>query len=1804
MKMKMIFNIAGVKRQDDESDLLERRFRSVFADPVKVRDDIDLASVRSFGAAPESIELEQDDLVSITFDDDIELMTTAGQFREDFLGHSRAGAAGNTFELTRQLPPPPGSAASRGVFTFILKRFRVIDVGAKFAARAVARKIESKLLGEHNALYSIKELKSVEMVGESNIRPVSSDTISTEHPVLIFVHGTASSTSGSFSDLWATAKDDGVWTDLTAAYGKNILGFEHRTLSQSPIENAIDLANGLPQGATVHLVSHSRGGLVGELLCRGQMEGSTVPFTESDFALFDPAQNRTLSDTLKRMKELLGSDVEIKKDYAVQRKALKKLNEVLLSKQIQVERFVRVACPARGTTLTSERLDRYLSGVLNIIGHIPMLKASPVYAALEALLLAIAKQRTLPQELPGFEAQMPDSPLIAVLNGSVAQSVSQLSVIAGDAEAEGIFKKIALYLVDRFYDSDHDLVVNTPSMDGGTPRSMPVRLMPVKGAHVNHFKYFHNPDTRKALLDELTSGDATQFEPTERREVYIARSLPRGRQRGEVPAVFILPGISGSHLGIDDDRIWLSIPAIFRGRFTKLHADSQDVEAQKMFGSAYGRLSRYLGGTHEVIPFPYDWRLSVFDAADALAVEVDRYLNESEQPVRFVAHSMGGLVMRAMMVQHRDLWRRIARRDGSRVLMLGTPNGGSVSIARMLANQESLIRYLAAVDIRHDAFELLDVLRGLPGVLGLLPAPDDNPAPGQADFYNSGAGSLWRQFRDVLGNEWHLPTQADLNRARKDWQRLHSSRLDPQRVFYVAGIADETPVDAEVTDDEIVFISTTRGDGRVPWNTGIPDGIKHWYVDAVHGDLADYKEAFKGFLEIIERGDTRLLSQQAPASRAIDSRSVLPPDHVDMYPDEAALTRAALGGGSQRRDRRGKAMPAVSVSVVHGDICSASGPVMVGHYAQDEIASAEGALDRLLNGRLKELDRLGLYPSQLGTHSVVTGIKAGERIGAIVTGLGDIGTLTPGRLTSTVRDAALRYVLDATEGNWFGNGPIKLCSLLVGSGSFGVSLEVSLSAIIRGVLEANELLLGDSLNTDRTITAIEFFELYEHRAHTTQYLLSQLQSVAEFDGSYRFCFDLAPDLGQAEGGQRSIIYLDDNDWWQRLLITRQPDRSLKFTISSESARVDMRVSNVERRSMDAFIDSATRSTTSSDRIGRVLFERLIPTELKMSARDNRNLVLVVDKSSARYPWELLEYEGRNGDIPIAVYAGVVRQLATTNQQPGRLCTNRRALVIGDPDTGGFAPHLPGAASEAKSVYTRLKADFDPEVTLLLNADSHSILVELLASSYQILHIAAHGVVDMKLPAKDGYDDKLLTGVVIGYEQILTSDDIRAMPRTPELVVINCCYVGRIDDAHGELLGRRDHLAANLGVQLIEQGVKAVIVAGWAVDDAAAATFANAFYDRMLGGKTFGDAVKEARKRTYNEHPGMNTWGAYQCYGSPRFQLSIGKKNDARENIRYTVSPTACALEINNIAERARTAAETGYLIAQLDAIEKNIRPDWLDPANRGAAGVLAAFGKARAELDQLEQAIDCYELVSRSEHADLSITAVEQLANFQALRALRLACDASSRPQARALIESAEDLLETLVKQFGPTVERLCLQGSTAKKRAEVFTGNAQKTALKRMRDDYHKAYRLRFDQTGQTYAYPLLNWLTARTILVYRAWVKDNLKDANALIAMVRPDLADGDLNREHFWQAIQKVDCDLLQALIAHELPGKQSEITQQYLDIRAVAVSFRQFRSVIEHLKFLHAMLLPTKSMSASRSNTLKLARNALGEMIDAF
>src|SRR4029077_8116220 len=135
----------------------------------------------------------------------------------------------------------------------------------------------------------------------------------TDAASLVLVHGTFSETSGTFGKLWV--EHPRLVRSLFTAYGGRVYGLDHPTLGSSPIANAITLAEAVPAGARLHLLTHSRGGLVAEVLARVSAKVADT------FAPFNA------------------------KGHVSQRKELQRLAGIISARRIRVERVVRVACP-------------------------------------------------------------------------------------------------------------------------------------------------------------------------------------------------------------------------------------------------------------------------------------------------------------------------------------------------------------------------------------------------------------------------------------------------------------------------------------------------------------------------------------------------------------------------------------------------------------------------------------------------------------------------------------------------------------------------------------------------------------------------------------------------------------------------------------------------------------------------------------------------------------------------------------------------------------------------------------------------------------------------------------------------------------------------------------------------------------------------------------------------------------------------------------------------------------------------------------------------------------------------------------------------------------------------------------------------------------------------------------------------------------------------------------------------------------------------------------------------------------------
>lgn len=1758
-------------------------------------------------------KVEPDDVLEVNIEGDITLFVRRDDYENDYQTSSRSSS-----EDQLVIDHISAGRPSRGISDWVVRALNFFRVPiADKAGREICEKFEDNTIKKPG-------LNKLRIRGSGDQAEVKLDPAkiakASEKPILIFIHGTASNTEGSFGELF---KNNSLSFQLKEFYGSEIYALEHHTLTKSPIENAIDLANSLPKNSLIHLVSHSRGGLVAELLCRGtKVKGQPINSEELSFY-----ENRK-ADILDELDDDIREDVE--RAYEAQIADLKKLSDILADRKFTINRFVRVACPARGTTLASGRLDRWLSVIFNLVGFIPALRATPYYSLLKNFIIALVKTRTKPQVLPGLEAQMPGSPLISLLNANLNDLSADLTVISGDIEKQGILGKIALFFTDQFYEDNHDLVVNTSSMFGGGERENTPRYYFDKGTSVSHFNYFRNNKTSNRVLHGLTGSPellATSFtEKLPELERPIARSI--AVRTGPRPIVYVLPGILGSELSIKDNPIWADKWELIRGGLGKLNIDKEHVNPSNVIESAYARLIEFLSADHEVIPFYYDWRLPLSAEAKRLSESVNRSIVRNQEhglPVSIIAHSMGGLVVRMMIASHRDVWDSMIAHEQSRFIMLGTPNKGSYSIPRVLVGQEKLVKLLALIDLKNSKKEILEIISQYPGILNMLPRSDSG-----MDLYSQ---STWQQIAGTGKGKYPVPDANQLNQA-KDIRALLDTVVysdeKPGKVLYVAGKDKETPVNISIDNNRVKFQATADGDGRVPWNTGIPKNIPAWYVNVVHGDLANHSPSFAAYRELLLKGTTTRLSKDRPArSRGVPEIFDLPPDEVQYQPNQADITRAALGASSSLfSDSDGTSK--IGVKVTHGDLIFARYPVAVGHYFNHGIYSAEAALDDRLGNKLSMRNKLGLYPGKLNTCEVIFDPNS-KPYGAVIIGLGDVGDLSVTSLTNAYTQAMKEYALYRHEFNKTKSADVHdassknigISTVIIGSGNGGMALIDCIQAMLEGVLNTNHalrnLLKEDSIAIDK----IEIIELWEDVAiHATK----QMQRLLKMNKALEQGFDFDNLLHEGEGSRYRSLYSEEDSWWQRMQIRETDDHHLSFKTISNLARNEYRIFPTDKSKIDMFIEKATASTSTNNNLPKSLFEMLVPNELKKVASTSGDTVLLLNEGSARYPWELLQDRWGDADGPPATNFKILRQLESEFfTEHAVLSTEDNALVVGAPKLGDKWSDLPGAVDEARLVANLLSANQINTISLI-EPDGFQVLDSLYSESYKILHLAGHGVYNFKLDTGSlncdecGSEitiDNIQSGMVISDNMLLTPADIEKMRFAPELVFINCCHLGEIER-------RREHsqfpsIAANLATQFIRKGSRAVVAAGWEVDDRAALVFANVFYASMLEGENYGTAVLRARKETYARHGSVNTWGAYQCYGDPEYKINVQNDNVGHTKDWPFVSANELVMTLTSMSNEVKTKTKEEDFLGltnKLEQIVEGINENaghWL-----GHGNVCASLGDVYKELAEFDQAIKWYKKSLTTEDAKVYVHAAEQLGNIVIRQSvIKAFSSGASNAEIRACdkrIKLATEQLHALTNMFpdkdddakAVTVERLNILGSAYKRQAlmaKLFVQREMDNAsLKQVRDaldemehyylsaawitptsvkSFNKRKTRRVDienlwggkELPSSYAY--LNYMTARVL--NQQLIRGNAKSKDTYISKrdkyylnrLEEIAIDSDKKEPSFWNMVSVADIKLLKALVEDNLKDSSSEILDLYKKAIKRAASKRQIGTVIENI-----------------------------------
>lgn len=1650
-------------------------------------------------------------------------------------------------------------------------------------------------------------------------RPIGGDG-----PCLVFVHGTFSDTAGTFGKLWARHPQEvGV---LFAHYRARVYALDHRTLGASPLDNALSLVRQCAHGARLHLVTHSRGGLVAEVLVRA---GALAAPGADDDAHFAAA------------------------DLASQRAALAELITEMRARDVRITRVVRVACPARGTLLAGRRLDAYLS----VFRWALDLAQVPVLPALVEFIGAVAQQRTDPTVLPGVAAMVPDSALVQWLHAAAAPLDSELRVIAGDLAADSLGSWIKTLMSDAFFWTDHDLVVQTSSMYGGAPRARDAGFVFDRGGRVSHFNYFANDRTVAALVEGLVSDRPVGYRPIGplsyagesasgiRAAARAARGA--GRAASDLPAVFVLPGILGSHLKVDGQRVWLGVRLV-NGLQKLAYPEPAGtlVEPDGPVGLSYDDLMDYLADTHEVIEFAYDWRRPIEDEAARLGRAIDLALTAragSGQPVRLLAHSMGGVVARTVQLEMPAVWERMLAHPGARVLMLGTPNGGSWAPMQVLSGDDTFGNALVAFGAPFRTRAARDLMARFPGFMQLQANLLDPGAPLHlADTWRDLATRDWDALRthvwwhrDPLQADpylWGIPPQDVLDRAVALRRRLDAQSRDvlpafAARMLLVTGRAEFTPDGYTIGPEGLTYLNAVQaGDGRVTLAQARLPGVRTYTLDCAHGALPAAHDAFPAYLDLLETGTTTRLTalpamrDSTPAPVHAPSRPARRARSLAMPESSEALLRSDTGVREMQPPPR-----ALAVTVLNADLQFVREPLLIGHYHTHTLTGSERVVNLLIGGTMAESLGLGQYPDDAGTHQVFAnrGAHRDNPLAlprpecVVVVGLGAEGKLRPNDLRYTVRLGVLalaqRLVERATD------TPVQfdLAATLLGSGGVGISAGQSAQLVAQGVRDADLALHELNERADGPprwprVGQLRLVELYLDRATEAWHALRVLSAATQ--GAFAIGDEVRRDASALvrpiDGGYRGADY----DLISAVADEDLPgDHRILYTIDTRRARTEVRAQSTQARLVRELVAHASNDRQADPQIGRTLFQLLVPVELEPYLGASSEMLLELDRGTAGIPWELLEpaHAANGGDAgdrrPWAIRSRLLRKLRLDDyrQQVVDATPDAHVLVIGEPrcDDARY-PRLPGARAEAQAVHQRLLesgALGSDRVTALVGPDpaapgpgAREVINALMARDWRIVHIAGHGEPPEITPAAEGGSRvRDPRGVVLSDGTFLGPREIRNMRVVPELVFVNCCHLAAIPTTvlDAEPSGRYDRAAFAAGVaeELIRIGVRCVVAAGWAVEDLPAATFATTFYDALLRGARFIEAVSLAREAAHAA--GGNTWAAYQCYGDPDWTLRHHAARVPRaaqaslaEEFDGIASPPALHTALETLAVQSRfqhAAAERQA--ARLRYLEARFA-GW---TSRGDTACL--FGEAWHALGDRPSAIAWYARALAAADATAPLKASEQLANLRvreawsevatAQRGDRAQGGARPSPAVRDAIAAARSVLAAELARLDQllgiheTAERYALRASAFKRLAmlERAAGRRrpEEAALARMAADYAAAeHHAHAAEDADAALHAALNRLAAE--------VAQHAGDARrgpeaATFAALEQALAAEVRAAPDFWNVAATSELRLLRALAVGDLAGTRESLAREFTDLHQRVPAPLKWASVADQLAF---------------------------------
>jgi hypothetical protein len=938
----------------------------------------------------------------------------------------------------------------------------------------------------------------------------------------------------------------------------------------------------------------------------------------------------------------------------------------------------------------------------------------------------------------------------------------------------------------------------------------------------------------------------------------LARSTTRKRKTRAKPRrrVYVLPGIMGSQLGFirggkrPNDILWLDPIDIAFGRLTELKLDDASrVVALGAMNYSYLKITLSLRKAgFDAVLLDYDWRRDIATLGKQLA---ERLAGDGRDDVALIGHSMGGLVARAALVH-------AAGKHVSQLIMLGTPNSGSLAAVQALRGTYSVVRKIAMLDLRHDAEYLArHVFASFPGLHELLPA---NRSVSDLDLFDA---AVWPSSGPG-------PDSTLLRAASGLEQRMAPADA---RFSMVVGCNRTTATGVALRNGDFEYEYSQQGDGTVPIELARLAGARHSYVECGHSDMPLADKVIAGTVDLLSTGATQRFAAAPPVKRGpltrvrdteLRAQYQGKIDWPHMTPEQRRLFLDTLNepprGRTHARPQRATAARALNVRVCVGDVANA-------RAAATAVAVLRGVP---ASGAAADIDqRLGGIIGDWLQHRVVSG-DAGHvtpiprslqrkgrnpRTAYLLVGLGRFD-----RLSLDVIELAAENLARFSEVPKYRS----LATVAWGSHA-GIVPADSFAAQLRGFLRARAAGQNGLTRVDlHVLTRADAKAVHTRLRDFVKARPAGLLRLSPLASSRAVA---ATRSRRVPGTAHLIVAAESRrgarEIWRASLLTGGSSAAI-FSQSQEFATAALERLGREFQSESL---NAARVKSLGGKLGALTLHPALARALRQAR--GQALSIVHDAASSRVPWEALNLRGW---FP-ALDGGLSRRYATADLVPARFDASRReqrelsVLLIANP-TGD----LPGAEAERDRIARILSRTKTARLTEVVGdaATIARVTAEFESGRHDVIHYAGHAHFDDQRPGDGGL--ALADGE-------LTGAHLSALARLPPLVVFNACESARLRRRGATRRGpgrrgataRAQSIARNLSLAetLLRAGVAHYVGTHWPVEDASASAFASVFYAQLLRG-SIGRALVQARRAVLARH--SPDWADYIHYGDAEFRL--------------------------------------------------------------------------------------------------------------------------------------------------------------------------------------------------------------------------------------------------------------------------------------------------------------------------------------------